>query len=90
MPLFYFHICDGVTFAQDEEGQEVADAAMARRTAIEAARRIMADELRGGNLNLASFIEVEDHDHALLFIVSFADAVTVNGVSSRADGVPRS
>jgi len=35
----------------------------------------MAAELKGGIVNMASFIEVEDGDHKLVETVSFSDAV---------------
>jgi hypothetical protein len=37
----------------------------------------MASELREGQLNLWSFIEVEDEIHRLLFTVTFAEAVKI-------------
>ena len=35
----------------------------------------MANDLRGGELDLSSFIEVENSDRKLLFTVQFIDAV---------------
>jgi len=39
-----------------------------------AARDIMAAEIRNGLLNPASFIEVDDDAHRLLFTLAFAEA----------------
>lgn len=75
MPRFYLHVCNGNGFVEDEEGQELADAAAARQQAIVSAREIMAHDLRGGELNLASFIEVEDEEGKLLFTLPFGDVV---------------
>jgi len=80
MPHFYFHICNGNGFTEDEEGVALPDEAAARRNAVEAARDVMAGELREGQLDLTSFIEVEDQTHNLLFTLTFAEAVTVNSV----------
>ena len=77
MPRFYFHICDGHGFTEDEEGVELPDEAATRKQAVAAARDIMANDLREGELDLTSFIEVEDEAHRLLFTLTFAEVVTV-------------
>jgi hypothetical protein len=80
MPRFYFHICNGHGFIEDEEGVDLPDEPAARRNAVEAARDVMAGDLREGRLDLTSFIEVEDEAHRLLFTLTFAEAVTVNSI----------
>ena len=77
VPLFYLHVCNGTGFVEDEEGHELRDAAAARSKAMAGARDIMSGEMRGGRLNLASFIEVEDENHVHLFTVTFAEAVDI-------------
>lgn len=77
MPRFYFHVCNGYGFTEDHEGQELADEAAARAQAIKSAREVMAGDLRSGELDLSSFIEVEDNQHELLFTLTFEDAVTL-------------
>lgn len=77
MPHFYFHVCNGTGFVEDEEGRELTDEETAHREAIRGARSIMADDLQRGQLDLSSFIEVEDSKHELLFTLMFADAVEV-------------
>ena len=78
MPRYYFHVCNGEGFTEDEEGLELRDEAAARKTAIKEARALMADELRDGQLNLASFIEVEDEKRERLFTLTFEEAVAIN------------
>ena len=75
MPRFYFHVCNGNGFVEDEEGQELPDADAARVTATHEARNVMADELRSGELDLSSFIEVENEARELIFTVHFHQAV---------------
>lgn len=75
MPRYYMHICNGAGFVEDEQGVELADHEAARQRAIEAARDVMANDLRGGELDLSSFIEVEDEAKQLLFTIQFIDAV---------------
>ena len=77
MPRFYMHVCNGNGFVEDEEGRELPDAETARNEAIAAARDVMANDLRGGELDISSFIEVEDENKKLLFIVQFTDAVRI-------------
>jgi len=78
MPLYFFHVCNGNGFTEDEEGRELADEAEARAAAVAGARDIMAEEMRSGQLNPASFIEVEDSEHRHLFTVPFSEAYTIN------------
>jgi hypothetical protein len=84
MPRFYLHVCDGVGFAQDEEGLELPDRAAAREAAIQGLRDIMASEVKGGGINLASFVEKEDERRRLIETVSFTDAVSLAISVSRA------
>jgi Ser/Thr protein kinase RdoA (MazF antagonist) len=77
MPRYFFHVCNGDGFTQDEEGAILPDAAAARRNAIAAARGIMAEEMRAGQLNPASFIEIEDEEGKLLFTLQFSEAYEV-------------
>lgn len=83
MPVYYLHICNGAGFVEDEEGQALADDEAARAEAIAAARDIMAAELRNGELDLGSFIEVENSERKLLFTITFADAVTIRERAER-------
>ncbi|HEX8064770.1 MAG TPA: hypothetical protein VF535_16355 [Allosphingosinicella sp.] len=77
MPRYFFHVCNGNGFTEDEEGRELPDEAEARAIALSGARDIMAEEMRAGQLNPASFIEVEDAGHRHLFTLPFSDAYTV-------------
>jgi hypothetical protein len=77
MPLFYLHVCNGNGFVEDEEGQDLPNADAARAAAIRGARDIMAEDIRRGELDPASFIEVEDSDHQHLFTLQFGDAVRI-------------
>ncbi len=84
MPRFHLHICNGDGFTEDEEGTELEDLNAARSAAVEGLRGIMADELKSGHLNMASFIEIEDENGRLLMTVPFADAVNISTQPGRA------
>lgn len=75
MPCFYFHVCNGTGFVQDEEGQELPDLEAARAAAIKSARSIMASDVQRGALDLSSFIEIEDETSQRLHTLCFGDAV---------------
>src|SRR5690349_6448773 len=75
MPRYYMHVCNGTGFIEDQEGIVLPDASVARDKAIDAAREVMAKDLRGGELDLSSFVEVEDEKKQLLFTIQFIDAV---------------
>lgn len=79
MPRFYLHICNGQGFVEDNEGQELANEAEAREAAIHSARDIAAADVKRGELDLASFIEVEDANHRWLFTLTFAEAIDLKG-----------
>ena len=87
MPRYYFHICDDRGFTEDLEGQELPDEQSARTEAIRGLRDIAAGEMKRGEMNLGSFIEVEDDAHRLVMTVDFADAVRLaneRGIRPRA------
>lgn len=78
MPRFYLHLSNGNGFTEDLEGDELADVKAAHNKAIDSLRDVMAEELRRGEINLASFVEIEDEHHRLLMTITFADAVRVS------------
>ena len=63
---------------EDEEGRELVDLTAAREAAIKGLRQIMASELRDGELNVASFIEIENENRDLVSTVLFTEAVNVS------------
>ena len=82
MPRFYFNLCNGSEFAEDGEGQELPDRGAAVRQATDSLRGIMASDLLMGDLNIASFIEIEDQHHNLL-TVTFDQVVKLREDAAR-------
>jgi hypothetical protein len=78
VPIFYLHISESAGFVEDTEGHELADVATAIRVAAEGLRDILAAELRNGNLDTVSFVEIENDQHELLATVTFDDIVKVS------------
>ena len=83
MPCFYLHLCDGQAFSEAEEGQEYADLRAASCAAIEGLRDTLAGDLLKGKINLAAYVEIEDHEHHHVATVRFADAIRVSTSSVR-------
>jgi hypothetical protein len=83
VPRFYFHLCNGLEFAEDQEGVDLADYAAAHRNAVLSLRGVMSGDLLKGDVNTASFIEVKDGQHNLIETVSFADVVTLRNAPHR-------
>lgn len=50
MPRYFFHMREGDDFIEDLEGIDLPDAASVHDEAIQAAREIMADRIRSGQV----------------------------------------
>ena len=77
MPRYFLHICNGSAFTEDEVGKEFPSVLEARKAAIKGIREVMAEELRNGEINIASYIEIEDEQRQLVRTVAFTEAVAV-------------
>lgn len=77
MALFYFHLCSGDEFVEDQEGTEAADAQAAYLTAVQSLRGVMAGDVLRGYLNIASFIEIEDEQRSLVRTVPLTEVVAL-------------
>ena len=78
MPRFFLHICNGSGFTEDENGRDYADVDEARAAAIEGIRDLMSAELRQGQINIASYVEIEDENRLLMGTVAFTEAVKID------------
>lgn len=78
MTIYFLHLCNGVGYIEDEGGHEFSDLAAARASAVQALRGISAEEVKGGMLYPASFIEIENAEHRHVATVHFSDAVIVS------------
>jgi hypothetical protein len=77
MPRFYFHVSNASGFTEDQQGREMRDLKAAHAAALQDARAMMAEELMKGEIDLGSFIEIEDENHKLMFTLTFHEAVSV-------------
>lgn len=79
MAKFFLHLHECGTCTQDEQGFECEDLFAARVIALEAARDIMAEEVRAGNLCLSCHIAIENSAHDWVMTVSFGEALRISG-----------
>ena len=80
MHRYFFHLYESGTLIADDEGRELPDIEAVRRAATDAARDIMANEVRGGYLCLSCHIEVKDADDKVVLTVPFGKALTLSGL----------
>jgi hypothetical protein len=71
---FFFHVFNGDGMTFDDEGLDVEDQAGARSIALESIRSMVAEEARGGTIDLTGRIEIKDAIDNLLLTVNFAEA----------------
>jgi hypothetical protein len=79
MPRYYMHICNENGFTEDDEGLKLPNLSAAREKAVEGLKDVLAHELRKGDLDLGSFIEIEDQQRHLLMTIHLSDVVRVYG-----------
>jgi hypothetical protein len=75
MPRYFLNIRNSSGFAEDEEGQELADLQAARAEAIAGIRSVLAEEIKRGVLDLRGQVEITDEAAALLAVVPYREAL---------------
>ena len=79
MPRFFFHIADGERFL-DDEGVVLPDVSAAVEMAWVGAREMVAEDLKLGNgLPLNDRIEIHDESGHIVAVVTFREAVGLEG-----------
>jgi hypothetical protein len=77
MPRYFFDLHDDYD-AIDEEGKELADQSAAEKEALKEAREMIKTSLdETGRIDLSHHIDVRDESGAILYVIHFEDAVTV-------------
>ena len=77
MPRYFFDLINGIGLVSDEEGAELADDETARAEAIRQIRPIIAEDVRGGCIDLTGRIIVRSDDEATVHEVGFDKAVRI-------------
>lgn len=78
MARYYFHICNGNGFTEDQEGMDLPDVDAARLAALRGARDVMAADVQSGELDLSSYLQVADERNDFLFTLLFQDALDLS------------
>jgi hypothetical protein len=79
MPLYFFHLRDGVDILLDPEGLNLDGQVAIASTAMAAARSIISNDALNGVISLGQHIDVEDEAGKLVHCLPFNDAVTIDG-----------
>lgn len=79
MSIFHFHLHECGNSTMDSEGRDLPNIETAIIIAVEAARDIMAEEVRLGKLCLSCHIDVEDEHGGQVAHVTFREAIVVSG-----------
>ena len=79
MPLYYFHLRDGVDVLLDPEGTFLQGQVAIKATALAAARSLISDDALSGHIGLQHHIDVEDEMGKVVHCLDFNDAVKITG-----------
>jgi hypothetical protein len=77
MPHFFLHLRDHVDETLDPEGLDLPDLDALKRAVLEAARDVMAGDLRNGLIDLRYRIDAENAQGAVVFSLPFQHAVNI-------------
>jgi hypothetical protein len=77
--LFYLHLIECGWRTNDEEGVECETLGAAEKLAIDAARDVMAADVRAGRLCLSCSIVIENAAYKPVTTIHFADALIITG-----------
>ena len=83
MPHYHFHLHECGVATLDHEGSAYDSLESARKAAVTAARGIMCEEIRAGQLCLSCHIDIVDEGDECLLRLRFSDAVAVTGLPAR-------
>lgn len=78
MPRYFFNVYDDVVTI-DEEGLELPNIEAARLVALAGARDLMMEQVKHGYLALSHWIDVVDEQGAVIYHLTFSEAVDVRG-----------
>ncbi|HZG08754.1 MAG TPA: hypothetical protein VEZ70_07240 [Allosphingosinicella sp.] len=77
MPLYFFHLRDGVDILLDPEGRQIDKPDAIPEVALREARSIIGDDAARGRILLDQHIDVEDEARNVLHTLHFVDAVEI-------------
>ncbi|MCO5732852.1 hypothetical protein [Rhizobium sp. SSA_523] len=75
MPRYFFHLCDEGALDQDEEGTDLPNDDIAFQEAVLAAREMVSEEVRGGNVIHDRVFVVVSWDGRTVFSFPFRSVI---------------
>ena len=75
MPLYFFHLRDGVDVLLDPDGCDLKDQEAVEARTLRTARCLLSAEAMEGRLPLYMHIDVEDESGTVLHSLCFEDAI---------------
>jgi hypothetical protein len=78
MTRYFFHIWDGAEFIEDPEGVELPGVSEARAEAVEAAREMIAEKIRRGQVPDGQAFHITRDDGEVVAKVKFRDAARLD------------
>lgn len=78
MPRYYFHIKSDDDFVEDPEGVLLEGDGEAREEAIDAAREMLAERVRKGEVIDGHVFDVRDEDGTKVFALPFRDVLRLD------------
>jgi hypothetical protein len=80
MPVYFFHFLHHRERVEDEEGLDLPDLEAAKIEAIASVRDAVSVEARfGDTIDTHMRVEIVDAEGRILTLISFADAICLNG-----------
>lgn len=80
MPVYFFHLRDGVDVLLDPEGKYLEGQVAIESTALAAARSLISHDALDGHIGLQYHIDVEDEAGEVVHCLDFNDAVKISGL----------
>jgi hypothetical protein len=77
---YYLHLHECDERIEDEQGFECDTLGAAEKIATDAARDMMAEEVRAGRLCISCYIAIEDAAHNPVSTVRFGQALVISGL----------
>ena len=77
MARYFLHLRDGSDELLDPDGVELADMAAVEKSALAAARDVIAGDVCQGTVDLGYRIDAETASGDIVYTIAFQDAVTV-------------
>jgi hypothetical protein len=77
LPIYFFHVRDGVDILLDNEGRELASERAIATAALKDVRALISADALTGRINLDQHLDVEDSSGRVVHCLNFEDAIDI-------------